>query len=551
MKVISRRLGLCKVMTKWSSFSALICLLVQLLVAPGGALAQDVGQVHYSMELISDQLYHPTGFAHAQDELLYITERGGQIRILQDGEIRRNFFLDLSDLVSSSPSIEQGLLGLAFDPQYASNGYFYVSYSDADFQVRLERFQVSRFRYAALPGSRETLLTIPQATPLHKGGHLRFGLDGYLYMSVGDGGLSEEKSSTGQNPQDLRGKILRLDVSGALPYQIPPDNPFIDDARFRPEIWLLGFRNPWQFSFAPGSRAMYIADVGWSSWEELNYLPAESSGGDNFGWRVYEGEQLVDPDAALLPAGAYQSPAFTYPHLKPLNYDGSIPVGCAIIGGHVYRGEALPELQGRYIFSDYCHGDLWTLERSEDGWTVEKLYETGLSITALGEDSAGELFFAGYDGELRKLIHAPAKDSDDDGLLNAADNCPFIANPGQEDNWGATGIGDACDQDFYFSKIGRTEVKMFQQHYGAFHFYACSADGCGLVAVIDPPALAKDAALRLYSERFDWSLEASFVVESGSQTIYDVTIFDAEGIVYVDDLQLLLAETDLSWRAVR
>ena len=540
--------GLRKLIPQWTWHSAVICLVAQLVFAPGAALSQDGGRVYYSLELISDQLAQPTGFAHAQDDLLFIMERGGQIRILQDAEIRRNPFLDLSDPVSSGASIEQGLLGMAFDPQYADNGFFYVSYSDADFQVRLERYQVSRFRYAALPGSRVTLLTIPQATPLHKGGHLRFGPDGYLYMSVGDGGLSEEPTSTGQNPQNLRGKILRLDVSGALPYQIPPSNPFVDDDLFRPEIWLLGFRNPWQFSFAPDSRAMYITDVGWSSWEEINYLPAESTGGENFGWRIYEGEQLVEPDAAPPADGAVQFPVFAYPHQKPLHYDGSIPIGCAIIGGHVYRGEALPELRGRYIFSDYCHGELWSLVRQADGWAAEKVYETGLNITALGEDPAGELLIGDLDGGLRRLLHAPTSDSDDDGLPNEQDNCPLVANPDQGDHWGAAGVGDACDQAFYFFKRERSEVKMFQQHYGAYHFYACRAGNCGLLAVVDPPALSADSVLRLVNEDFGWTLQAAFAGEFEGQMIYDVTIFDEDGSIFADNLQLLLAGADLSWR---
>ncbi len=535
-------------MSKWNWLSALLCLVACYAIAPGAALSQDAGRISYSAEMISDRLNQPTGFAHAQDDLLYIMERGGQIRILQDGEIRRSPFIDLSDLVSSGASIEQGLLGLAFDPQYPDNGYFYVSYSDADFQVRLERYQVSRYRYAALPGSRETLLTIPQATPLHKGGHLRFGPDGYLYMSVGDGELSEQPSSSGQDLQDLRGKILRLDIGGALPYQIPPNNPFVAAARVRPEIWLLGFRNPWHFSFAPGSRAMYITDVGWSSWEEINYLSADSSGGENFGWRIYEGEQLVEPGSAQPAAGELQFPVFAYPHLKPLGYDGSIPVGCAIIGGFVYRGEALPELRGRYIFSDFCHGELWSLLRHAEGWAVEKLYETGLQITALGEDAAGDVYFADLGGQLGKLIHAPKSDADDDGLPNEQDNCPSVANPDQADHWGAMGIGDACDQAFYFAKRDRSEVKMFQQHYGAYHFYACRAGNCGLLAVVDPAALGEDPVLRLVNEELGWSLEAAFAAESAGRRIYAVSIFAEDGGIFADDLQLLLAGADLSWR---
>ena len=534
-------------MKTWLRLAALIALVAGI----GAAQAQDSAAVHYSVETISERLDQPTGFAHAQDELLYITERDGTIRILEDGALRGKPFLDIVELVSSGASPEQGLLGLAFDPDYARNGYFYVTYTDAEYRVHLARYQVSAYRYAAVPGSRQTLLTVPHAIALHKGGHLRFGPDGYLYMSVGDGGLSDNPQTTGQNPQDLLGKILRLDVRAAPPYQIPPDNPFVGDARYRPEIWLMGFRNPWQFNFAPDSPAMYITDVGWSSWEEINYLPAVGAAGLNYGWRVFEGEQRVEGGDAPLPGVDYQPPVFAYPHLKPLGYDGSMPIGCAIIGGLVYRGASLPELRGRYIFGDYCNGELWTLRRDGAGWTVEKLYETAVNITALGEDASGEFYFASRDGKLRKLIHAPASDSDDDGLPNDSDNCPNRANPDQGDNWGAVGVGDACDTDFYFSKREQTEVKMFQQHYGAYHFYACQGAACGFVAAVEPAALSQQAPLQLHSEGFGWTLQAVYADSSNGKAIYQVSIFDEAGVYYVDDLQLLVAGNALSWRAGR
>ena len=194
-----------------------------LLVPP--ALGQTSDTAFYAIERIAGNLKQPTGIAVSDDGLLYVLERAGRIMILEDGEVLRRPFLDIREKVDAEASFEQGLLGLAFDPAYAENGFFYISYSDSDFSVHLERYQVSPYRYVALPGSGERLLSVPQASSLHKGGHLRFGPDGYLYMSVGDGGLSEELDSTGQNIDDLRGKILRLDVSGAPPYAIPEDNP--------------------------------------------------------------------------------------------------------------------------------------------------------------------------------------------------------------------------------------------------------------------------------------------------------------------------------------
>lgn len=515
------------------------------------ALGQDTE--YYAIEKIAGNLKQPTGIARSPDGRLFITERAGRILILEDGEVLRRPFLDVSEKVDEAPSFEQGLLGLAFDPLYEANGFFYIAYSDADYTVNLERYQASAYPDVALPGSGELLLSIGQKSPLHKGGHLRFGPDGYLYMSVGDGGFSDQLDSTGQNRDDLRGKILRLDVSGAPPYAIPRDNPFVGVEGYRPEIWLLGLRNPWRFSFAPGSRALFIADVGWANREEINYLPADDRGGGNFGWPMFEGELPVEREDAAAPmaredAGELIFPVYAYPHLKPLGYDGSFPIGCAIIGGHVYRGDALPELKGFYLYSDYCNGELWTLWQDEDGWHTRKLIETGLNVTALDEDARGEIYIASIDGQVHKLIHAPDNDNDADAVPNAADNCPLVANPDQADHWGEAGVGDACDRDYYFSKVGGTEIKMFQQHYGAFHVYACNAGGCGFVVNLEPDALLAAEALELWNEQFAWTIQAAFAGDFAGQAVYDVSIFDDEGAYFVDDLQLLISAASLSWR---
>lgn len=530
------------------------CLLWALMVAP--ALGQNGATQYYALDRIGGRIKQPTGLAQAGGDLLFVTERSGRILVLEDEEFLPRPFLDLRAKVDASASVEQGLLGLAFDPRYAENGFFYVAYSDVEFTLHFERYQVSAYPYVALPDSGEALLSVRQASPLHKGGHLRFGPEGYLYLSVGDGGISDVQDSTGQNRDDLRGKILRLDVSGGLPYVIPADNPFVDAAGYRPEIWLLGLRNPWKFSFAPGSRALYIADVGWASREEINYLPAESGGGDNFGWRLFEGELLVEPEdvtaqSASEAAAGFRFPVLAYPHMKPLGYDGSIPVGCAVIGGHVYRGGALPELQGAYVYSDYCHGDLWRLWEDEAGWHTEKFFDTDLNVTAIGEDVFGELYVASFDGKLWKLIHAPEGDNDDDAVPNESDNCPLVANRDQADNWGAAGVGDACDEDFFFSKAPGVEVKMFQQHYGAFHIYACDSGGCGFVANIDPRELSADVVLKMQSERFGWTVEAAFVAASDDGAVYHVRVYDEGGAHYVDDLQLLISGEALSWRYER
>lgn len=529
----------------------LVCVVVMAFAAfASAALGQEAASRYYDIEEVAGKLKQPTGIARAPAGPLFITERAGRILVLRDGEVLERPFLDVSAKVDETPSFEQGLLGLAFDPRYADNGFFYIAYSDADYTLRLERYQVSPYPYVALPGSAELLLAIGQKSPLHKGGHLRFGPDGYLYFSVGDGGFSDQLDSTGQNRDDLRGKILRLDVSGALPYTIPPDNPFVDVAGYRPEIWLLGLRNPWKFSFAPGSRALFIADVGWSYIEEINYLPADDRGGGNFGWRYFEGNEPVAGEAvAESEAADFIFPVYSYPHLKPLGYDGGVPIGCAVIGGLVYRGDALPELRGAYIYSDYCNGELWSLRAGEDGWRSRKLFATGLNVTAIEEDGRGEILIVSIEGKLHRLIHAPGNDNDLDAVPNADDNCPLVANPDQADHWGAVGVGDACDQDFFLSKAGDTVVKGYQQHYGAFHLYACDSGGCGFVANLEPGALlAAGDRLQLFSEAFGWTVEAARRGDAGAQAVYDVFIYDGAGVYFVDDLQLRISEASLSWR---
>lgn len=517
------------------------------------ASGQESETEFYVIDRIVGNLKQPTGIAYSPDGLLFITERAGRILVLEDGEVLRVPFLDVREKVDAEASFEQGLLGLAFDPAYGENGFFYITYSDVEFTVHLERYRTSPYRYVALPGSGERLLSVPQASSLHKGGHLRFGPDGYLYMSVGDGGLSEELDSTGQNIDDLRGKILRLDVSGELPYTIPEDNPFVGRQGYRPEIWLMGLRNAWKFSFAPGSRALFIADVGWSNHEEINYFPADHTGGANFGWRIFEGDALVEQvelsgQSAEELAEGMTFPVYSYPHLKPLGYDGSFPVGCAVIGGPVYRGEAMPELRGMYIYSDYCHGELWTLWQDEGGWHSRKLLETDLNVTAIEEDLQGEIYITSINGIVHKLIHAPEGDNDYDSVPNVEDNCPQVANPDQADHWGAVGVGDACDQDFFFSKRGETEVKMFQQHHGAFHIYACNSGGCGFVANLEPGVLMAEGGTRLQNEQFGWTIEAALAGDWTDGAVFDVTVFDADGAYFVDDLQLVISEASLSWR---
>lgn len=519
-------------------------------------------KINYTFDPVVIKMREPIGIAHADDNRLFINERNGVIRILDKGAILPQPFLDLRDRVSIEGNIEQGLLSLAFDPNYVENGYFFVTYTDDNFDVHLERFQVSDDNpNIANKDSSEELLFIEHKTAAHHGGHLRFGPDGYLYMSVGDGGESLKADSTGQKKDNLLGKILRLDVSGELPYLIPNDNPFVDDPDMRPEIWVLGLRNPWQFSFEPNTDAMFIADVGWSTAEEINYQPANSQGGENYGWRLYEGdwfvEQPEDAQVADVPKDELIFPIYFYPHVKPDDYDESFPVGCAIIGGFVYRGEALPQLKGQYLYGDFCSGQVWTLSKEGEQWKTELLVETNLRISLFGDDASGEIYITSYLGEVLKLIadddsrFAPEGDLDYDLIENEVDNCRDVGNFDQQDNWGDIGVGDACDSNLYTNSSLGYDIKIFPLHYGAFHIYGCEGANCGFVANLESVNLSKDKVLQIESENFTgWIVEATYKSDSDDQAVYDVRIYDADGNIYVDNMQILMSETDLSWRMI-
>ncbi len=320
---------------------------------------------------------------------MFVNEKPGRIRILQSGELLPQPFLDITDRVGSASS-EQGLLGLAFHPQYAQNGRFFVYYTDKNGDSVLSRFQVSAGDpNQADPASEVVLLTQDQPFPNHNGGQLTFGPDGYLYLGLGDGGSAGDPQNNGQSVDTLLGKILRLDVDQGETYGIPADNPFAGGGG-RPEIWAYGLRNPWRFSFDRQTGEMYIADVGQNQWEEINYLPAGATGGTNFGWRFKEGthpyKEGAPADALLV------DPVFEYDH----------SLGCSVTGGYVYRG-SMPEWQGIYLFGDYCGGRTWMMMRQNDRWVAMEAFYTGLGLTAFGQDEAGEIYFVDGAGSVLRL----------------------------------------------------------------------------------------------------------------------------------------------------
>jgi glucose/arabinose dehydrogenase len=326
---------------------------------------------------------------------LFILEQTGRILIIENGAVNPAPFLDIVSLVGSD-GIEQGLLGLAFHPDYVNNGFFYVYYTDKEGDTVVARYTVSADNPAlADPASAKTLLAFDQPYANHNGGQLAFGPDGYLYIGTGDGGSANDPHNNGQRLDTFLGKILRIDVDGGDPYAVPADNPFVDEASARPEIWSYGWRNPWRFSFDRQTGDLYIADVGQNQYEEVNFEPVGAPGGLNYGWRLMEGLHCFDPSDC--------DPATRGLVLPIVEYDHSL--GCSVTGGYVYRGAQFPTLTGVYLYADYCSGIIWGLRLEADGsWSQAELLPSGFRVSSFGQDEAGELYVADHVGNLLRIV---------------------------------------------------------------------------------------------------------------------------------------------------
>lgn len=352
------------------------------------------------LERVVDGLDHPLHLtAPAGDPRLFVVEQGGTIRIVRGGNLVARPFLDLSSRLRSGG--ERGLLSMAFHPGYRTNGFFFVNYTDRRGDTRVERYRVSRDPDVADPATARLVLEIEQPYANHNGGHVLFGPDGMLYVGTGDGGSGGDPGNRAQNPRELLGKLLRLDVdaAGSAPYAIPPDNPYAGEGggRGRPEIWALGLRNPWRCAFDPPTGLLYIADVGQNQWEEVHVEPAAKAG-INYGWNLMEGRHPYRP-AGRSTAGLA---------LPPVEY--SHGDGCSIAGGAVYRGAAVPALVGHYVFSDYCTGWIRSF-RFEGGRATDLREWRGVeagNVMSFGVDAAGELYVLSADGAVRRFARAPA-----------------------------------------------------------------------------------------------------------------------------------------------
>jgi glucose/arabinose dehydrogenase len=405
---------------------------------PGGELGEGID---IQLIEVADGLYDPVNVAMANDGSgrIFVVERVGYVRIVEsDGTVLEEPFLDLSNVVTTTVHTEQGLLGLAFHPDYASNGLFYVYYAEArtNGNMILVEYQVSEDDpNAADPDSVRAIFMVEQPFNNHNGGTIKFGPDGYLYMSVGDGGMAGDPFRAAQNINNPLGSILRIDVNAAgdAGYAIPDDNPFIapngqghysdffidrviehprstniaQTGAYRPaaapEIYYFGLRNPWQFHFDSATGDMYLTDVGQVAWEEINFIPAGSPGGLNFGWNFMEGGHCYPPEASVGDAEA-NSPAAPYGTLEGCSIVGVPPVaeydhshGCSITGIGVARGDAYASIDGVYFAGDYCTGRIWGLAQDDQGaWQFEELMQVGLQITGSGEGDAGSLYVTAW-----------------------------------------------------------------------------------------------------------------------------------------------------------
>ena len=339
--------------------------------------------------IIAKGLSQPVFLTHSNDGSgrLFVVEQNGRILILEKGKLLPTPFLDIAPLLSTGG--ERGLLGLAFHPRYKENGRYFLNYTREQDGATV----IAEYRVSSNPKRseiRETvLLVIPQPYGNHNGGMVGFGPEGYLFIATGDGGAGGDPGNRGQNPSELLGKILRIDVDHGSPYTIPSTNPYSQEGG-RPEIFAIGFRNPWRFSFDRKTGELWAGDVGQNSWEEINKVKL----GENHGWRLLEGNHCFKPDEGCRESRNVTLPVTEYANAGPR---------CSVIGGYVYRGADMPSLEGTYLFGDYCSGEIFGFRDGKQ--TV--LLETDLQITSFGEDEKGELYVINHNGSIHRIINTP------------------------------------------------------------------------------------------------------------------------------------------------
>lgn len=400
---------------------------------------------------IATGLSRPLYVTHAPgdfERIFILEQHEARIRVfnLTSNTLEAAPFLDIDSIVTSTGN-ERGLLGLAFHPDYQSNRYFYVSYNDNSGTSVLARYTASNDPDSAIATSRFNILTQTQPFENHNGGCIHFGPDGYLYFGFGDGGSGNDPQGNAQNTNTMLGKMIRIDVDSTEPplnYAIPDDNPFVGVPGYREEIWALGLRNPWRWSFDRLTGDMYIADVGQNAWEEVNVVAASDTGGRNYGWRCMEAYTCTGLSGCTCNAPNLTRPVTAFDH----------GLGCSVTGGYVYRGCAIPSLYGTYFYGDYCSDQIWSFNwdgangtTDSTNWTVAFDPPLGNveNISSFGEDAYGELYICDLNGgEVFKVIPNTLIDCNGNSIADACD-IQF----GNSLDIDADGIPDECDDCYH------------------------------------------------------------------------------------------------------
>jgi glucose/arabinose dehydrogenase len=422
-------------------------------VAPASVAPAALASGQLTVVKVTGSLSSPLGVTNAGDGSgrLFVVQQGGRVRIVKGGKITGTF-LDITSKITSGG--ERGLLGLAFHPDFATNGLLWVYYTDVNGSVAIARMQANAARTFASASTLDPIMTIGHSLHAnHNGGALAFGPDGYLYAGVGDGGGAGDPQENGQDLSVLLGKILRINptLGGAnATYAIPADNPFVGIAGRRGEIWDYGVRNPWRITFDRTGGDLYIADVGQSRREEVNLEDVADPGGNNYGWDVMEGSLCYEPSSGCSTAGKVL-PVAQYSHTY----------GCSITGGYVYRGSHR-DLQGLYVYGDFCSGRIWTMNASGTGETVRR--DTSLNISSFGESEAGELYLTDLNGALYRVIAPEFSD---------IANSTFI----EDIHWlFYQGITGGCGSGKFCPRSAVTRVQMAQFLVRAFNHPTTATD---------------------------------------------------------------------------
>ena len=477
------------------------------------SLCAQVGPGDLVLVQVTTGLSEPLGIENAGDGSgrLFILQKSGEVFVFDGSALLPTPFLDLSAQVATDS--ERGLLGLAFHPNFSVNGFFYVIYSDLNGDSILSRFSVSTDPNLADASTEVVLLTIPQPFANHNGGQLVFGPDGFLYVSLGDGGGGGDPQDNGQDLSTLLGTILRLDVDGGSPFAIPSSNPFVGTPGARGEIWAYGLRNPWRFSFDRLTGDLFIADVGQNTREEVNVQPAASPGGENYGWRLMEGSLCFNPSTNC------NDGTLTLPVLE---YDHSAG-DCSITGGFRYRGSRFPQMDGVYFFGDFCTGRIWgATEDSPGSWSFQELLVTSFLIASFGEDEDGEIYVADFgSGVLHRLVaENPLPSVTSLSPATVAVEGPTFVLTVDGSNFVPTSVvrWDGGDRTTRFISSTQVEADILAGD--------IASGGSAAVTVFNPaPAGGLSNALTLAITDFSLSVSpASATVQSGQAAGYTVTV---------------------------